>query len=91
VKRAKGRQSGAGISSNSGDPADKLMAWLNHGVNVGGAAYMQAPNYFDACARWHAELTPLQRDTVQIVQDCYADPHRDAAESIAASLPSAPK
>jgi hypothetical protein len=82
VKQAKGRQSEAGISKNSGDPADKLLARPNHGVGVASAAYMQAPNYFDACARWFAELTPLQRDTVQIVQDCYAGPH---------SLPSAPK
>jgi hypothetical protein len=65
---------GAGISKNSGDPEDKLLACLNHGVNIGGAAYMKDPNYFDACARWHAELTPLQRDTVRIVQDCYAGP-----------------
>ena len=35
-----------GISQLSRKPADKLMACLNHGVNVSGAAYMQDPNYF---------------------------------------------
>jgi hypothetical protein len=62
----------AGISKNSGASVDKLLACLNHGVNVGGGVYMKDPNYFDASARWWAELTPQQRDTVQIVQDAYA-------------------
>ena len=70
---------------------DKLFACLNHSVGVASAAYMKAPNYFDACARWHAELTPDQRETVLIVQDAYAGPHRKTAEGIADSLPSAPK
>ena len=66
------------------------MAALDHGVNVGRAGYQQHPDYFAVCARWHAELTPDQRDTVLVVIDAYAGPHRDAAESIAAQLPSAP-
>ena len=84
------RTTKAGISELSKAPADKLAACLSSAVRQS-PDYPTHRQYFDACARWWAELTPLQRDTVQIVQDCYAGPHRDAAESIAASLPSAPK
>ena len=68
-----------------------MLACLNHSVNVGGAVYLQAPNYFDACARWHAELTPDQRETVLVVIDAFTHARREAAEKIADSLPSAPK
>jgi hypothetical protein len=51
MKRAKGRQSGAGTSKNFSASLDKMLACLNHGVGVASAAYMQAPNYFDAAAR----------------------------------------
>jgi hypothetical protein len=53
-----------GVSHLSRDGLDKLYATLNHGTNVGSAAYIQNPDYFAACVRWHAELTPqLQRTT----------------------------
>ena len=32
------------------------MACLNHGTNVGGDAYMEDPDYYATCARWHAGL-----------------------------------
>lgn len=80
-----------GISRNSHDAADKLYACLNHGTNVGSAAYIQNPDYFAACARWHAELTPADKETVLVVIDAYTHARQDAAEKIADSLPSAPK
>jgi hypothetical protein len=85
------RQPKSGISQLSHSTADKLMACLNHGVNVGSAGYLQNPDYFAACARWHAELTPDQRETVLVIIDAYTHARRDAAEKMAASLPSAPK
>ena len=80
-----------GILKLSHSAADKLFACLNYGVNVGGAAYMQNPDYFAACARWHAELTPDQCETVLVIIDAYTHARREAAEKIADSLPSAPK
>src|SRR5262245_42302085 len=81
------REPKRGISKLTRDAADKLMACLNHGVNVGSAAYVQDPDYYSACARWHAELSPDQRDTVLVVIDAHTHARRDAAEKIAAALP----
>ena len=85
------QQPKAGISHNSRDSADKLFASLNHGVNVGSAGYLQNADYFAACARWHAELTPDQRETVLVIIAAYTHARRDAAEKMAVSLPAAPK
>jgi len=68
--------------------ADKLAACLNHSATPSGAAHHP---YFDACARWFSLLSPEHKETVLTVIDCVAGPHSDAAESIAASLPPAPR
>ena len=67
---------------------DKLLACLNYAVR--GKAAKEWPMYFAACSRWFDELTAKERETVWVVIDCYAGPRRDAAESIADALPSAP-
>ena len=67
-----------GVSHLSRDAADKLYAALNHGTNVGSAAYIQNPDYFAACARWHADLSPDQRETVLVVIDAYTHARKDA-------------
>ena len=72
----------------SGDAADKLAACLNYSATPDGAARHL---YFDACARWFNSLSPDDEETVLTVIDCVAGPHGDIAESIAASLPPAPK
>ena len=85
------RQPKRGISHNSRDAADKLYACLNHGTNVGSAAYLTNPDYFNACARWHAELSPQEKETVLVAIDAFTHARWDAAAEIASSLPSAPK
>ena len=67
------------------------MACFSNAVRLSPEYKRGHRSYFEFCARWWAELTPDQRDAAQIVIDCYAGPHRDAAESVAAGLPSAPK
>lgn len=69
-------------------PADKLAACLNYSAKPADAA--DHP-YFDACARWFNSLSSDDKETVLTVIDCVAGPHGDIAESIAASLPPAPK
>ena len=73
----------------SGDATEKMLACLNHAFT--GADYKMAPAYYDACARWWAQLSPEQRTTGQIVIDSYAGPQREAALGIAATLPPAPR
>ena len=53
----------AGISELSAKPADKLAACLAHGTNVGSAAYLERPDCFNACIRWHSELTTAEEET----------------------------
>jgi hypothetical protein len=72
----------------SGDAADKLAACLNYAATPDKAAHHP---YFDACARWFNSLSPDDKETVLTVIDAVAGPHSGAAESIAASLPPAPK
>ena len=80
-----------GVSKLSREATDKLYACLNHGTNVGSATYIQNPDYFAACSRWHAELTPADQETVLVVIDAFTHARWDAAAEIASSLPSAPK
>jgi hypothetical protein len=84
------RPAKTGISQNSHAADDKMRACLFYSVPMGGKN-AEVRNYIAACGRWHADLSPDQRETVLVVLDCYAGPHRDAAEGIAANLPSAPK
>ena len=72
----------------SGAAADKLAACLNYSATPSDGSHHP---YFDACARWFSLLSPEDKETVLTVIDCVAGPHSDSAESIAASLPAAPK
>jgi len=47
------RQPKSGISRNSPKAEDKLLAYLNHGVQLS-PDYKKHRNYFDACSRWWA-------------------------------------
>jgi hypothetical protein len=72
----------------SDNPADKLAACLNYSARPAAAA--DHP-YFDAYARWFDSLLSDDKETVLTVIDCVAGPHGDIAESIAVSLPPAPR
>jgi hypothetical protein len=69
-------------------PVDKLAACLNYAAKPADAA--QHP-YFDACAQWFNSLSADDKETALTVIDCIASAHKDIAESIAATLPPAPK
>jgi len=80
--------------SLSDDPADKLAAALNY--PIGGkwkrsAEYAKAPMYFDMCLKWYQGLSADDHETVLTLADVMASAHKAAAESIAASLPPAPR
>jgi hypothetical protein len=79
--------------SLSEDPRDKLLAALNwsHGKLKHGAAYGVAPMYFDACLEWHQALSADDQETVLTLADVMGSAHKGAAESMAASLPPAPR
>ena len=79
--------------SLSSDPRDKLLAALNwsYGKLKHSDPYDRAPMYFEACMEWHERLSADDKETVLTVIDCVAGPHGDIAESIAASLPPAPR
>jgi hypothetical protein len=79
-----------GVSVNSHDATDKMLACLNHSVRSG-PEYQQERNYFDACARWWGELTPEQRETGSVAINAFTHHHRKGAEGIVAVLPAAPK
>jgi hypothetical protein len=84
------REPKAGVSHGSHDPEDKMLACLNHSIPMKGKSSTYR-DYIAACGRWFGLLTPAQQETVLVVIDCYAGPHRDAAKGIAAELPAAPK
>jgi hypothetical protein len=79
--------------SLSDDPRDKLMAALNWATGKWrrGPDYQRAPMYFDACYEWHRGLSADDLETVLTLADVMASAHKGAAESIAASLPPAPR
>jgi hypothetical protein len=55
------------------------------------AEYARAPMYFDACLEWHQGLSADDHETVLTLADVMGSAHKGAAESIAASLPPAPR
>ena len=79
--------------SLSSDPRDKLLAALNWTIGKWRrcADYRKAPMYFDACLEWHQGLSSDDKETVLTLADVVGSAHKDAAESIAASLPPAPQ
>jgi hypothetical protein len=77
----------------SSDPRDKLLAALNwpYGQWKRSAEYQRAPMYFDACLEWYQGLSDDDHETVLTLADVVGSAHKRAAESIAASLPPAPR
>ena len=76
------------VTVMSGDAADKLAACLNWASSSEENA---TQDYFDACARWFALLSPDDRDAVRTIIDVMANAHKNAAKGMAATLPPAPK
>lgn len=72
----------------SGHADDKLAACVNWPCTSKDRA---TQDYFDACARWFAMLSPDDRDAVRTIIDVVASAHEHAAKGMAASLPPAPK
>jgi hypothetical protein len=79
--------------SMSSDPRDKLLAALNwsYGNLNGNATYDRAPMYFDACQEWYEKLSEDDQETCRTLADVMGGPHKAGAESMAASLPPAPR
>ena len=77
----------------SNDPRDKLLAALNwpYGQWKRSAEYIKAPMYFDSCLEWHQGLSADDHETVLTLADVMASAHKNSAESMAASLPPAPR
>jgi hypothetical protein len=78
--------------SMSDDARDKLLAALNWSDGkLKGTTYDRAPMYFDACREWHDKLSEDDQETCLTFADVIASAHKGAAETIAASLPAAPR
>lgn len=69
------------------------MAALNwsYGKLKRGAEYDRAPMYFDGCWEWFQRLSAEDQDLVLTLADVVGSAHKGAAESMAASLPPAPR
>jgi hypothetical protein len=79
--------------SLSSDPRDKLLAALGwrYGTRKDSAEYRRAPIYYDLLAQWHERLSADDKELVLTLADVMGSAHKDAAESMAASLPPAPR
>jgi hypothetical protein len=79
--------------SLSDDPRDKLAAALSwsHALNKKSAEYAKVPIYFDLCLEWHEGLSANNQETCRTLADVIDSAHKVTAESIAASLPPAPR
>ena len=79
--------------SLSSDPRDKLLAALNwsYGKLKHSDPYDHAPMYFDACLQWYERLSQDQQETCRTLADIRGSAHKDSAETMAASLPPAPR
>jgi hypothetical protein len=79
--------------SLSSDPRDKLAAALgwHYGQFKQSREYQIAPIYFDMLVEWHEKLSAEDKELVLTIADVMASAHKGAAESIAASLPPAPR
>jgi len=77
--------------SLSSDARDKLLATLNWSCTKGSRDYDRAPIYFDACREWHQKLSADDKELVLTLADVMGSAHKDAAESMAAALPAAPR
>jgi hypothetical protein len=86
-RKATGPSTG-GLSS---DATDKMLAALSWMLEKQVASYATAPDYFNACCKWHDCLSWEQRETVLRVVEAYTYWGEIAAERIAARLPPAPR
>jgi hypothetical protein len=80
--------------SMSDDAKDKLavaLAALGYARLRNSAEYRRAPIYYDLCLEWHERLSADDQETCLTLVDVIASAHKGAAESIAASLPPAPR
>ena len=79
--------------SLSSAPRDKLLAALywSYGKLKGSTVYQKAPMYFDGCLQWHERLSADDQELVRTLADVMASAHNDSAETMAASLPPAPR
>ena len=79
--------------SLSNDPRDKLAAALgwHYGQFKQSREYRIAPIYFDMLVEWHEKLSAEDKELVLTLADVVGSAHRGAAESMAASLPPAPR
>jgi hypothetical protein len=79
--------------SLSSDPRDKPLAALgwHYGTQKDSAEYQRAPIYYDLLAQWYERLSEDDKETCLTLADVIGSAHRDAAESMAASLPLAPR
>jgi hypothetical protein len=79
--------------SLSSEPRDKLLAALNWKIGEWrrGDDYREAPIYYDLLAQWHERLSADDKELVLTLADVMGSAHRDGVESMAASLPAAPR
>jgi hypothetical protein len=80
--------------SRADDPRDKLAAALSaldYARLRDSDEFKHHALYYDAVNVWFEALPVDQQETCRTLADAIAGPHKDAAESIAASLPPAPR
>ena len=77
----------------SSDARDKLAAALgwHYGRFKESREYQMAPIYFDMLVEWHEALSADDQELCLTLADVTASAHKGAAESMAASLPAAPR
>jgi hypothetical protein len=79
----------------SSDARDKILAALSWPIGKWkhrtDPDYTRAPMYFDACWDWYQGLSADDKETCLTLADAVASAHKDAAESMAESLPPAPR
>jgi hypothetical protein len=79
--------------SLSDSPRDKLAAALgwHYGQFKQSREYQIAPIYFDMVVEWHEKLSAEDKELLLTLADVMGSAHKGAAESMAASLPPAPR
>jgi len=77
----------------SDDPRDKLLAALSwpYGRMRDSEQYRKSPIYYDMLLECHERRSADDRELVLTFGDVMGSAHKDAAESMAAALPPAPR
>jgi len=79
----------------SDEPSDKLAGALCYPIGKwkrrDDPVYTAAPFYYDQVWDWFQLLLPEHHDTVLTLADVVGSAHKNAAETMAASLPPAPR